>query len=158
MLEPVKVSVGLLVYNHESYVQESIQGIFSQTYQIDELIISDDYSSDDSWKVIRETVELCKQSPNHVKNCIVRRNDRNFGLVDHFNFLVHLFSNKLIILNAGDDISFPGRIERIVQKYLKVGSPKYFLCHSDVEIIDSPDRDRPDGRRDVPVGSPWSRA
>lgn len=140
MLEPVKVSVGLLVYNQESYVRESIEGIFFQTYQIDELIISDDHSCDDSWEIVKETVELCKKLPNHIKNCIIRRNDRNLGLIEHFNLLIPLFSNNLIVLNAGDDISFADRIERIVQKYLEVGSPKYFLCHSAVEIIDSPDR------------------
>jgi len=109
MFEPIKVSVGVLVYNQESCVRESIEGIFSQTYPIDELIISDDRSTDDSWRCINETVELCKRLNNHVKNCIVRRNDHNLGLVGHFNLLVPLFSNELIVLNAGDDISFPDR-------------------------------------------------
>jgi hypothetical protein len=140
MFEPIKVSVGLLVYNQESCVRESIEGIFSQTYPIDELIISDDCSTDDSWKLINETVESFKKLNNHVKNCVIRRNDRNLGLIGHFNLLVSLCSNELIVLNAGDDVSFYDRIAKIVQKYLEVGCPKYFLCHSAVEVLDSLDQ------------------
>lgn len=38
MLEPVKVSVGLLVYNQESYVRESIEGIFFKLTRLTNLL------------------------------------------------------------------------------------------------------------------------
>ena len=45
------VSICVLTYNHEKYIQDSLKGFLSQTYSKIELIILDDSSTD-------RTVEL----------------------------------------------------------------------------------------------------
>lgn len=55
------VSVVIPCYNHEEFVQDSIQSVIDQTYKNIELIIIDDGSKDSSVEKIREMIELCQQ-------------------------------------------------------------------------------------------------
>ena len=58
------VSVLIPAYNHENYVQDSLQSIINQTYENIELIVIDDGSSDNTWQKIKES---CK---NNAKNAL----------------------------------------------------------------------------------------
>lgn len=55
------VSVVIPCYNHEQFVQDSIQSVIDQTYEYIELIIIDDGSKDDSALKIQEMIESCKK-------------------------------------------------------------------------------------------------
>ncbi len=55
------VSVVIACYNHERFVQDSIQSVIDQTYQNIELIIIDDGSKDGSVKKIQEMIPTCKE-------------------------------------------------------------------------------------------------
>jgi len=135
MDEIVKVTVGMLTFNQEDYVKEAIESIFSQTYPIDEFIISDDCSTDETWEIIQKTVADCQARPNNVKHCIVRRNEKNIGFINHFNLVLSITSNIIFIENWGDDISLPDRVRTIVTDYINAGKPHYYLCHSPVQLI-----------------------
>lgn len=55
------VSIVIPCYNHENYVQDSIQSAIDQTYKNIELIIIDDGSKDSSVAKIEEMIALCEQ-------------------------------------------------------------------------------------------------
>ena len=55
------VSVVIACYNHQSFVQESIQSVIDQTYQNIELIIIDDGSKDGSVEKIQEMIPACQE-------------------------------------------------------------------------------------------------
>ncbi len=55
------VSVFIPCYNHDEFVQESIQSVIDQTYDNIELIIIDDGSKDDSVAKIKAMSAACKQ-------------------------------------------------------------------------------------------------
>ena len=55
------VSVVIPCYNHENFVQDSIQSVIDQTYENIELIIIDDGSKDRSVEKIKEMKDLCEQ-------------------------------------------------------------------------------------------------
>lgn len=55
------VSVVIPCYNHEDFVQASIQSVINQTYENIELIIIDDGSKDGSTAKIEEMTKLCEQ-------------------------------------------------------------------------------------------------
>jgi len=62
MTEPQPlVSIVIPCYNHENYVQESIQSVIEQDYDNIELIIIDDGSSDNSVTKIEEMISACQQ-------------------------------------------------------------------------------------------------
>ena len=56
-----RVSVIIPCYNHEQFIQQSIQSIIDQTYINIELIIIDDGSKDNSVMKIQEMIELCEE-------------------------------------------------------------------------------------------------
>jgi alpha-1,3-rhamnosyltransferase len=55
------VTVVIPCYNHELYVQESIQGVIDQDYDNIELIVIDDGSKDASVSKIQEMVSACEE-------------------------------------------------------------------------------------------------
>jgi glycosyltransferase involved in cell wall biosynthesis len=125
-----KVSFLLLCYNQERFVKDAVQGALDQDYANIEIIISDDASSDSTMEIINEVVSLNKKN----KEVIVRKNESNLGLIDHINELIELASGELIVLAAGDDISFPERTSKIVAEYIAKGKP--LLLHSKAMEID----------------------
>ena len=50
----IKISVIVPVYNSEEYLYRCIESILKQTYEAFELIIVDDGSSDNSWKILKD--------------------------------------------------------------------------------------------------------
>lgn len=59
----VKISVIVPVYNSEEYLDRCIESILGQTYKSFELIIVDDGSSDNSWKIL----EVYSKRDNRIK-------------------------------------------------------------------------------------------
>ncbi|MEI6638721.1 MAG: glycosyltransferase [Chlorobium sp.] len=127
----VSVTFFLITYNQERYIREAIEGAFSQTYAPLEIVISDDCSTDGTFRIIEEMCE--KYDGSH--NIVVNRNTENLGVIAHINRITDLSSGELIICAAGDDISLPHRTEKVVERYLATGR-RASLIHSSVYLID----------------------
>lgn len=107
------VTFALFAYNQERFIAEAVQGALSQTYTPLEIILSDDCSSDRTFEIMQEMASAY-QGPNTV---IVRRNERNLGLIGHINRVMELVRGGLIVGAAGDDVSFPERTEKLFQAH-----------------------------------------
>lgn len=99
------VTFALFAYNQENYIREAVEGAFSQTYSPLEIILSDDCSSDGTFKIMKEMARGY-QGPHLVK---VRRGERNLGVAGHFDDLMRLASGDFFVAAAGDDVSDPAR-------------------------------------------------
>ena len=121
----------LITYNQEDYVREAIEGAFSQTYRPLEIVISDDCSTDGTFRIIEE-MAANYAGPHKL---VVNRNCENLGLIGHINRITSLSSGELIVYGAGDDISLPHRTEKLVERYLASGR-RVSLIHSSVYLID----------------------
>lgn len=130
---PVPVTAIILCYRQKDVIEAAIRAVVAQSHPIDELIISDDASDDGTFEVALRVVEEIRPDCS----CIVRKNRKNLGLIEHHRVAIDLASNELIVGFAGDDISRPNRVTRLVDEYRAHGCPKYFLAHSKVEILDS---------------------
>ena len=75
-----KVSVVIPNYNYANYIEKRIESIINQTYPIYELIILDDYSTDDSVKVIENVVNNLKKVKPDIMVKFVK-NKKNSGCV-----------------------------------------------------------------------------
>jgi len=128
------VTFALFAYNQERFIHEAIQGAFAQTYQPLEIILSDDFSPDSTFQIMQEEAEKYA-GPHTIR---LNRNPHNLGLVSHINRLFELAAGDIIIVAAGDDISYPFRTERIVRKFAECNP---LLVHSQAHEIDI------DGRR-----------
>lgn len=110
------VTFALFSYNQEKYIREALKGALEQTYEPLEIVISDDCSTDNTFQIIKEMT--AKYSGQH--KVIVNCNVSNLGLAGHVNHVMSLVSGELIVVAAGDDISFPHRVETIAKYWLSL--------------------------------------
>ena len=62
----MKISVAMATYNGEKYIKEQLQSILQQTMPVDEIIISDDGSSDATLVYIDEFISAMKIGGVHL--------------------------------------------------------------------------------------------
>lgn len=104
------VSIVFLSYCQENYVEESLISILDQDYENVEIIVSDDASLDFTVEKIKTIIS--KYSGKKKITTVFR--DVNVGLVRNFNEALSISNGEIIVLAAGDDISFSDRVTRAV--------------------------------------------
>lgn len=125
------VSVIIPAYNHEKYVQDTIESIINQTYQNIELIVIDDGSKDSTWQKIQEMKERCE----HRFSRVVFETKQNEGTCKTLNKLLSLIEGDYVYIIASDDIAKSDAIETELS-FLEKNSD-YALCVGNNQIIDS---------------------
>jgi glycosyltransferase involved in cell wall biosynthesis len=94
----IKVSVAMITYNQESYVSQAIESVISQQTNFEfEIVISDDYSTDNTRSILQE---FKIKYPNKIRLLLP---DANQGM--HLNFVSTLAvcQGVYIALLEGDD-------------------------------------------------------
>lgn len=124
MAEKVSVSLVMLSYNQEHFIREAVRSALSQTYSKLEIIISDDCSTDRTYEIMKE--ETLSYRGQH--KIILNRNQENLGLAGNLNRAFELSSGEFIVAQAGDDMSLPERVEKLVRRWQKQGSPVDLVC------------------------------
>ena len=99
----------LVAYNQERFIAESVAGALAQTYSPLEIILSDDCSTDGTYR----EMELVAKNYTGPHKIILNRNTVNLGIGGHFNRCLELSTGEFIIASAGDDISLPDRVRQI---------------------------------------------
>jgi glycosyltransferase involved in cell wall biosynthesis len=117
------ITLAIFAYNQKHLVAEAVKGALSQTYSPLEIIISDDCSTDGTLEVIKKSIYQYK-GPHEV---IVRCNDSNLGISGHINEVMKSARGELLVAAAGDDISFPDRVQRTVDAYLESNKKAYSI-------------------------------
>ncbi|AXY55795.1 glycosyltransferase [Acinetobacter chinensis] len=97
------VSVIIPCYNHEKFIQESIQSVIDQTYSRMELIVIDDGSKDNSVQKIEEMRSACESRFEHFQ--FIFRENR--GLSRTLNQGLSLAHGDYFSTVASDDIMLP---------------------------------------------------
>ena len=123
------VSIMMLTYNQEEYVEASILSVLSQDYENFELIVSDDYSTDRTRDIIEK---LYLEFPNKIK---ILFNERNLGITGNSNCALEKCEGDLIAFAYGDDLMLPSKISAQVEWFTL--NPDGVLCGHDVEVFDS---------------------
>ena len=123
------VSFAILTYNQRDYIVDAISSVLSQDYPALEVIVSDDGSTDGTFELIKSTVSAYK-GPHSV---VINQTKSNRCVLGHFFEVVDLAKGGLLILAAGDDISYPSRTREQVSVWLS-GSVGIF---SNYDLMDS---------------------
>jgi glycosyltransferase involved in cell wall biosynthesis len=113
----ILISVLISCYNHEKYVEETIQSIWEQSLESMEIIAIDDGSSDGTYEVLQE---LQKRSP--IKMYIEKH--ENMGLVRTLNKALRLARGKYISFMASDDKFCQNAINPLLKELEKNNSIK----------------------------------
>ncbi|MDP1527462.1 MAG: glycosyltransferase [Rhodocyclaceae bacterium] len=104
-LSTTSVSVVIACYNYGIYLIEAVESVLRQTVAPQEILISDDASTDDT-PIIMEML-----AKRYVKLIRTHRNERNLGIIEHFN--------KALSMTSGDYICFLGADNRFRSDYLE---------------------------------------
>lgn len=138
-----KISVIMGIYNCADTLAEAIDSIFLQTYTNWELIMCDDGSTDDTYKVAEYYKSKCHQK------IVLIKNDYNMGLNQTLNNCLKLATGEYIARMDGDDVSLPERFEK---------EAEFLNSHLEFAIVSTPmilfDETGDWGRTQKPITTP----
>ena len=77
----MKVSVAMTTYNGELYLIEQLDSLREQEMKIDQLVICDDGSKDDTVKIVNEYISKY----NLEDSWQIIQNEKNLGYADNFH-------------------------------------------------------------------------
>ena len=112
MYKGKKISVAIATYDGEKYIQEQIESILNQTVVPDEIIISDDGSTD-------RTVDLLQEiADSHPSiNIYIYTDNPHHGFAFNFGYAVSHCSGDVLFLCDQDDIWNRQKVEHIIDVY-----------------------------------------
>ena len=127
------VSVCLITYNQENYIQKAIKSIFDQEVGFPiEVIISNDCSSDNTHQKIEE---ILKDATN---GFVVRyyNHEDNLGMMRNFSFAINECKGKYIAYFEGDDYwDYPKKLQTQVD-FLEQ-NPDFAICCHNVRFLEN---------------------
>lgn len=121
------VSALMACYNRKEYVEKAVESIEKQLSEEDELLISDDCSTDG-------TSEIIDALSKKYKNIKVFHQSENLGVDKNMTFLFDNAKNDIFIICDSDDISLDGRVETITKELEE--NNKISVIYSNGEVID----------------------
>lgn len=124
------VSIILPVRNAEKHLQKCLKSLRSSKYRNFEVVAIDDFSTDNSYKILRSFKK-------NFKKLRVYKNVKRYGTVVTLNRLLSKTKGEYIAFMDTDDQIHPMRIKKQVEFLLKnpntvaVGTQAYFIDHKD---------------------------
>ena len=118
----MKISVCLATFNGEKYLQQQIESILIQLGDNDELIISDDGSSDQTLNIIESFSD---------KRIHIFHNKMNHGFIGNFENALRIATGDYIFLSDQDDVWSSDKLRISLQALEKAD-----LIVHDAEMID----------------------
>ena len=124
---PPRVTIGLPVYNGETYLREAIESLLSQSFEDFELIISDNASTDG-------TRTICEQYAELDPRVLYDRCETNFGARRNYNRLVAMARGEYFKWAAHDDNCYPDFLAECVVALGR--DPDAVVCYPTTHLID----------------------
>lgn len=126
---PRRISIAMATYNGERYLQAQLESIIAQTLLPNELVVSDDGSTD-------ATLAILETFANHAPFPVIMiRNEQRLGYGQNFNRALMQTTGDLIFLCDQDDVWFPEKIARLTE--VARGEPNTSLLIHDGAITDA---------------------
>lgn len=129
--EPIMVSIHCLVYNHEPYIRQCLDGFVMQKTNFRfEAIVHDDASTDGSAAIIREYAE---KYPDIIKPILETENQYSKKDGSLRKIMDAHMRGKYVAMCEGDDYwTDPNKLQMQVD-YME-GHPEHTMCFHDVDI------------------------
>lgn len=127
------VTIWCLVYNHESYLRQCLDGFVMQKTNFPfEALVHDDASTDGSAKII---MEYAKKYPNIIKPILEEENQYSKHDGSLMRLQVEKCTGKYIAFCEGDDYwTDPYKLQKQVD--FMEANLDYGLCHTDFDLSD----------------------
>lgn len=113
----MRISVALCTYNGSQYIKQQLDSILNQTQLVDEIIVCDDISRDDTIKIIESY---------NLPEIKIYVNQKNLGSVKNFEKAIKLCSGDIIFLADQDDIWLHNKVEVLIN---------YFKLNKNISVL-----------------------
>lgn len=123
----MKISVAIATYNAEKQIIKQIESILLQTRIPDEIIISDDCSTDSTLQIIEEL------TANYKDLFVIMKNKKNLGFTYNFENAIKKCTGDIIFLSDQDDIWYENKIQVVENFFYE--NKKYLLLVHDGELV-----------------------
>ncbi|MCG9737531.1 glycosyltransferase family 2 protein [Shewanella insulae] len=121
------VSVCIAVYNAEKFIKDAIMSVINQTYENLEVLILDDFSTDNTLNELEKLVQLDDR-------IIIHRNVQNLGYLRSFNKLLELATGDFVSFVDADDWIDINKIELQLEVFSK--NPEIGLVGTNINRTD----------------------
>ena len=130
----IRTSVAMATYNGAQYVVEQLESIRTQSMPVDEVIIHDDRSTDDTVAIVENYI----REHGLERTWKISQNSKNLGYAANFIGAVKETAGEYIFFCDQDDIWVPDRVEVMVRQMDE--HPEILLLCSEFEsFVSSPD-------------------
>lgn len=117
----MKISVCMATFNGEKFIARQIESILKQLNYDDEIIVSDDSSTD-------RTIELIENFGD--KRIKIFKNNQFYSPVYNFENALRQVSGDIVLLSDQDDIWLDDRVSMIRKAFYRINNKIYiFVCN-----------------------------
>ena len=107
----MKISVAFIVYNGAQYLRTQLDSILAQTHKVDEIIVCDDASSDNTKEILEE------YKNKHPNLFFIHYNTGNIGPTKNIEKAIQSCTGELILLADQDDYWEAHKVEAIIKYF-----------------------------------------
>ena len=112
-MENIMIGLAMSTYNGEKYIEEQLESIKKQSMKVDHVIIIDDCSDDETYKIIKKFTE------NNGLNWIVQQNSKNLGWKSNFLKIIEMLEDDYIFFCDQDDIWDKDKVKKSIEAMKK---------------------------------------
>ena len=105
----MKISVAFIIYNGAKYLLTQLDSILAQTHKVDEIIVCDDASSDNTKEILEE------YKNKHPNVFFIHYNPKNIGPTKNIEKAIQACTGDIILLADQDDFWEIGKVANIIQ-------------------------------------------
>lgn len=121
------ISVCMATYNGATFIREQVDSILLQLTNSDELLISDDGSTDETLTILKEY----QQRDARIKILAGPKQ----GVIANFSYVISQSKGDYIFLADQDDIWLPKKVAKTIEVFQQ--NPNCLLVLSDLKIVSS---------------------
>ncbi|MFQ8981360.1 MAG: glycosyltransferase [Waltera sp.] len=111
----MRISVAMATYNGARFITEQLDSIRLQSLPVDQVILRDDGSSDQTLEIVREYLETYELAPAWR----ITQNGKRLGYAENFRAAVEETDGDYVFFCDQDDIWEPDRVEDMVSEMEK---------------------------------------
>ena len=135
-MAPLTLAVAMATYNGEQFLAEQLESILSQTRLPDEIVMSDDQSSDHTKELAKKILAgPCKKSGITLR---VLSHKKPSGVAANFQYAASKTTAEVIALADQDDIWRPDKLETLAAHFEAL--QELLMVHSDADLVDASGR------------------
>ena len=142
---PPKVSVMMITYNHERFIEQAIVSAATQQTTFDfEIVVGEDCSTDDTRKIV---CQLAEKYPSVIRPIL---HESNVGAANNFSAVFHSCRGKYVAVLEGDDYwTDAGKLQKQVN--ILDADTSAVICHHNAIRV------TPDSPRGIEAWSPGTK-